>query len=162
MGVAILKNYVNGTWVDPERAGLLEVTNPSTGETIVQVPLSSAAAVNETVDAAAAAFGAWSRTPVSRRCEYLFRLAGLLRDNFEPIARGLAEEMGKSLPDARAEMKRTLENCEVACGTPSLMQGEKLIGCGPDIDADVLLLPVGVFAIGFLYFWRAEETYGRD
>ena len=55
--------------------------------------------------------------------------------------------MGKSLPDARAEMKRVFENCEVACSAPVLQQGDKLIGCSFDIDGEVIRLPIGVFAM---------------
>jgi malonate-semialdehyde dehydrogenase (acetylating) / methylmalonate-semialdehyde dehydrogenase len=55
--------------------------------------------------------------------------------------------MGKSLPDARAEMKRVLENCEVSCGMPVLQQGDKLIGSSFDIDGEVLRLPLGIFAM---------------
>ena len=142
-----LKNYVNGRWVDPECSGHLDVTNPSTGQVIAQVPLSTPPAVDEAVAAAADAFGQWSATPVARRCDLLFALANLLRGNSEALARVLTEEMGKSLPDARAEMKRTLENCEVACGMPTLLQSEKLVGTAPEIDGEVLLLPVGVFGM---------------
>ena len=142
-----IRNYVGGQWVEPDNAGYLDVTNPSTGQTLAQVPLSTPGAVDQAVLAADAAFSEWSRRPVSSRCEFLFELVSLLRQNFEAIARGLAEEMGKSLPDARAEMKRTVENCEVACGTPALLQGDALVGSGPDIDGEVLLLPVGVFGI---------------
>lgn len=142
-----LQNYVNGQWVDPENDGYLEVTNPSTGAAIAQVPLSTGAAVDAAVEAADAAFGPWSDMPVSRRCEFLFTLTNMLRDDFEPIARCITEEMGKSLPDARAEMKRALENCEVACGMPTLLQGDKLIGSAVGIDGEVLYLPVGVFGM---------------
>jgi malonate-semialdehyde dehydrogenase (acetylating)/methylmalonate-semialdehyde dehydrogenase len=55
--------------------------------------------------------------------------------------------MGKSLPDARAEMKRIFENIEVACGMPVLQQGDKLIGSSYDIDGEVIRLPIGVFAM---------------
>jgi malonate-semialdehyde dehydrogenase (acetylating)/methylmalonate-semialdehyde dehydrogenase len=71
----------------------------------------------------------------------------LIDENEEKIARVLVEEMGKSLPDARAEVKRTLENCEVACGMPVLQQGDHLTGCSYDIDGQVLRLPVGVFTM---------------
>lgn len=142
-----LKNWVGGTWVDPSNSGYLDVINPSTGATLAQVPLSTAAAVDQAVDAAANAFESWSRTPVSQRCEHLFALTSLLREDFEPLARVITEEMGKSLPDARAEMKRALENCEVACGMPTLLQGDKLTNGSAGIDGEVLYLPVGVFGM---------------
>ncbi|MBN1346500.1 MAG: CoA-acylating methylmalonate-semialdehyde dehydrogenase [Phycisphaerae bacterium] len=147
MSVTRLKNYVNGQWVDPPNAGTLDIENPSSGEIVARVPLSTAEAVSQAVDAAHAAFPAWSNTPVARRCEHLFKLVGLMQDHFEEISRGVTEEMGKSLPDARAEVKRALENVEVACGMPTLQQGDKLIGAAADIDGEVLRVPVGVFGM---------------
>jgi len=147
MPVKRLKNYINGQWVEPETKGRLDVENPSTGEVLAETPLSTGAEADRAVDAAAAAFPAWSQTPVARRVQYLYRLVALLRENEEDIARTLVCEMGKSLPDARAEMKRVFENCEVACGMPVLQQGDKLIGCSFGIDGEVIRLPIGVFAM---------------
>jgi len=143
----ILKNYINGKWVEAESRGLIDVENPSTGEALAQVPLSTPAEVNRAIDAAAAAYKTWSKTPVSRRVQPLYKLVEILREKEEPIARTLVAEMGKSLTDARAEMKRVLENCEVACGMPVLQQGDKLVGCSFDMDGEVLRLPIGVFAM---------------
>lgn len=145
--IRTLRNYINGEWVEPENGGYLDVENPSTEEIIARVPLSTAAAANEAITAAKDAFPAWSATPVSRRVEPLFKLAALIRDHEETLARMIAEEMGKSLPDARAEIKRTLENTEVACGMPILQQGDKVIGCATGIDGEVIRVPLGVFAM---------------
>ncbi|HET6455171.1 MAG TPA: CoA-acylating methylmalonate-semialdehyde dehydrogenase [Armatimonadota bacterium] len=142
-----LKNYINGQWVEPENDGWLDVENPSTEEVIARVPLSTMNAANEAISAAKEAFPAWAATPVSRRVEPLFKLAALIRNNEETLARMIAEEMGKSLPDARAEIKRALENTEVACGMPILQQGDKVIGCAEGIDGEVIRVPLGVFAM---------------
>jgi len=147
MPVEELKNYIADRWTTPEGCGWLEVENPSTREVLARVPLSAAAEVDRAVEAAAAAFPAWSATPVSRRCELLFRFAELLRTNTEELTRLITEENGKSLPDARAEVKRALENTEVACGMPVLQQGDKLIGGAADIDGEVLRVPLGVFGM---------------
>lgn len=142
-----LRNYINGEWIDPETTSYLNVENPSTGGVIAQLPLSTAAEADRAIAAAKAAFPAWAATPVSKRVEPIFKLAALIRENEETLARLIAEEMGKSLPDARAEIKRTLENTEVACGMPILQQGDKVIGCASGIDGEVIRLPVGVFAM---------------
>ena len=142
-----VENYVNGQWGIPENSGYLNVENPSTGEIIARTPLSIAAEANRAIAAAAEAFDEWSRTPVARRVQPLYKLGSLLRENEEEIARTLVEEMGKSLPDARAEMKRIFENIEVACGMPVLQQGDKLIGSSYDIDGEVIRLPIGVFGM---------------
>jgi malonate-semialdehyde dehydrogenase (acetylating)/methylmalonate-semialdehyde dehydrogenase len=147
VSVQHLRNYVNGEWYEPRDCGWLDVENPSTGAVIARTPLSGAADVAAAVAAAKQAFPAWSRTPADRRVEPLFRLAALVRDNRETLARSIVEENGKSLPDARAEIDRTLENVETACGMPVLQQGDKLIGAAPGIDGEVLRLPVGVFAV---------------
>jgi malonate-semialdehyde dehydrogenase (acetylating)/methylmalonate-semialdehyde dehydrogenase len=147
MALKTVKNYVDGQWVAPENNGYLDVENPSTGQIIAKTPLSSAAEADRAIGAAAEAFKTWSRTPVARRVEPLYKLVALLRENEEEIARTLVEEMGKSLPDARAEMKRIFENIEVACGMPVLQQGDKLIGASYDIDGEVIRLPMGVFAM---------------
>ncbi|TKJ36427.1 MAG: methylmalonate-semialdehyde dehydrogenase (CoA acylating) [Planctomycetes bacterium B3_Pla] len=147
MTAKIVENYVNGQWVTPENNGYLDVENPSTGQIIAKTPLSTAAETNRAIDAAAEAFRDWSQTPVARRIQPLYKLDSLLRENEEKIARTLVEEMGKSLPDARAEMKRIFENIEVACGMPVMQQGDKLIGSSYDIDGEVIRLPIGVFAM---------------
>ena len=142
-----LRNYINGQWVDATAADYIDVENPSTGEVIAHVPMSTSEDVDKAVDAADSAFKDWSRTPVSRRVRCLYELLSLLRENEEKISRVLVEEMGKSLPDARAEMKRAVENIEVACGMPVLQQGEKLTGVSADIDGEVIRLPMGVFGM---------------
>ena len=147
MPVEKLKNYVGGQWVEPEANGTLDVENPTTGETLAQVPLSTTAEIDRAAAAAASAFDDWSRTPVSRRCDLLFKLAERMRVEFEDLARQLTRENGKSLPDSRAEVKRALENTEVACGMPVLSQGDKLVGGAADIDGEVLRLPVGPFGM---------------
>ena len=147
MVLRIVRNYVNGQWIEPENRGFLDIENPSTGQTIGQTPLSTVAEVHRAIDAAAKAYEDWSQTPVARRVQYLYTLDALLRENEEDIARILVEEMGKSLSDARAEMKRIFENIEVACGMPVLQQGDKLIGASYDIDGEVIRQPIGVFAM---------------
>ncbi|MBW2149932.1 MAG: CoA-acylating methylmalonate-semialdehyde dehydrogenase [Deltaproteobacteria bacterium] len=142
-----VKNYVNGQWREAENTGYIDVENPSTGEILAKTPLSTTEEVNRAIEAAAAAFPAWSQTPVARRVQPLYTLAMLLRENEEKISRVLVAEMGKSLPDARAEMKRIFENIEVACGMPVLQQGDKLIGASFGIDGEVIRLPIGVFAM---------------
>lgn len=155
-----LKNYVAGRWVDAERSGLLPVENPSNAGILAQVPLSTSEETGRAIAAANAAFPAWSRSSASRRAEYIFRLLERLRSDEEVLARQITEENGKSLPDARAEVKRLIENCEVAFGMPVLQQGDKLIGASDGIDGEVLRLPLGVFTMaapfnfpGMVPFW---------
>lgn len=147
MSVPVLKNYVGGEWISPESYGLLDVEQPSTADCIAQVPLSTETETERAVAAAVKAFPQWSATPVSRRCELLWKLTNSVRENSGELARLISRENGKSLPDAAAEVKRALENAEVACGMPVLQQGDKLTGASIDIDGEVLRLPLGVFGM---------------
>ena len=160
MAVRKLRNYVNGEWIEPSKAEWLDVENPSTGAVLAQVPLTGAADADAAIAAAHRAFPAWASTPVDKRVAPLFRLAAMIRDNRETIARQITEENGKSLPDARAEVDRTLENVETACGMPVMQQGDKLVGAAPGIDGEVMRLPMGVFTMiapfnfpGMVPFW---------
>ena len=147
MSIKIVRNYVNGQWREAENTGYLDVENPSTGEILAKTPLSSQAEVNQAIDAAYEAYKGWKNLPVARRVQPLYKLVDLLRQKEDKIARLLVSEMGKSIPDAIAEMKRIYENVEVACGMPVLQQGDKLIGTSFGIDGEVIRLPLGVFTM---------------
>jgi len=147
VSIIIVKNYVNGQWREAENTGYLDVENPSTGEILAKTPLSSQAEVNQAIDAAYEAYKSWKNLPVARRVQSLYKLVDLLRQNEDKIARLLVSEMGKSIPDAIAEMKRVYENVEVACAMPVLQQGDKLIGTSFGIDGEVIRLPLGVFVM---------------
>ncbi|MEE8452035.1 MAG: CoA-acylating methylmalonate-semialdehyde dehydrogenase [Thermoguttaceae bacterium] len=147
MSIPKLANYVAGEWISPESFETLPVENPSTTDVIAEVPLSTHAEVDRATAAAKAAFAEWSDTPVARRCEFLFEFHRLLRQNSESLTRLLTEENGKSLPDSRAEVKRAIENVEVACGMPVLQQGHRLIGAAKEIDGEVLRVPMGPFGM---------------
>ena len=147
MSIKIVKNYVNGQWREGENTGYIDVENPSTGEILAKTPLSTTEETNSAIQAAAEAYKTWSQTPVARRVKPLYDLATILRNNEMEVARVLVEEMGKSIPDGIAEMKRIYENVESACGMPILQQGDKLIGASFDIDGEVIKLPMGVFSM---------------
>jgi malonate-semialdehyde dehydrogenase (acetylating)/methylmalonate-semialdehyde dehydrogenase len=142
-----LKNYVNGQWIQSQSSEYLDIENPGTGEIFSQVPLSTAAEADFAVESAHRAFPEWSSTPVARRVSYLYSFLELVQKNENLIARALVKEMGKSIPDAMAEMKRLIENVQVACGMPVMQQGDKVMGSSFDIDGEVLRLPLGVFTL---------------
>ncbi len=90
MAIRKMRNYINGEWREPGGCEWLDVENPSTGEIIARVPLSSTAETESAIAAAKAAFPAWAATPVSARVALLFRLAEKIRQNEEPLSRCIA------------------------------------------------------------------------
>jgi malonate-semialdehyde dehydrogenase (acetylating) / methylmalonate-semialdehyde dehydrogenase len=140
----MLKNYVNGEWQSSSASEYLDVVNPATAEVLGQVPLSPAAEVDQAAQAAQAAFDNWRRTPPTDRVQYLFKLKALLEERFEDLSRLITLENGKTIGEARGEVRRAIENVEVACGIPMLMQGDVLEDIASGIDEFMIRQPVGV------------------
>nr|MCU0517354.1 aldehyde dehydrogenase family protein [Oscillatoria sp. Prado101] len=129
-----LQNYINGKWCASSAKDCLDVVNPATAEVLAQVPLSPAAEVEIAAQAAAKAFPGWRQTPPADRVQYLFKLKNLLEEHFEDLARTITLECGKTLAESKGEMRRAIENVEVACGIPMLMQGRNLEDVARGID----------------------------
>ncbi|MBE9179660.1 CoA-acylating methylmalonate-semialdehyde dehydrogenase [Oculatella sp. LEGE 06141] len=156
----VLQNYINGEWRDANASDYLDVMNPATAERLAQVPLSSGHDVDRAAQAAAAAFKTWRRTPPTQRVQYLFRLKVLLEEQFEDLARTITMECGKTLAEARGELQRAIENVEIACGIPMMMQGTNLEDIATGIDEIMIRQPLGVAATiapfnfpGMIPFW---------
>jgi malonate-semialdehyde dehydrogenase (acetylating)/methylmalonate-semialdehyde dehydrogenase len=141
----VLLNYVGGQWesADGEKT---PVDNPATGELLIGVPLSSAADVDKAVRAASGALPAWRRTPAGDRIQPLFRLKALLDTHYGELARIITQECGKTLAESDGELRRGVENVEVATGIPSLMMGSNLEDIASGIDELMIRQPVGVVA----------------
>ncbi|MFN2445411.1 MAG: CoA-acylating methylmalonate-semialdehyde dehydrogenase [Vicinamibacterales bacterium] len=142
----LLSNYVGGGWHTPKAGDTLDVRNPATGDTLARVPLSSGADVDQAVGAAVTAFAGWRRTPPTERIQYLFRLKQLLEESFDDIARTTTMECGKTLTEARGELRRGIENVEVATGIPSLSMGYNVEDIASGIDETMIRQPLGVVA----------------
>src|SRR6201981_841712 len=155
-----LTNYINGQWTDSQAAEWRDVVNPATGEILASVPLADAAEVTKAIDAAAAAYPAWRRTPPEDRIQPLFKLKVLLEEHIDDISRLITQENGKTFTEAKAEMRRAIENVEVACAIPMMMQGDNLEDVARGIDEMMIRQPLGVTAAivpfnfpGMIAFW---------
>jgi malonate-semialdehyde dehydrogenase (acetylating)/methylmalonate-semialdehyde dehydrogenase len=156
-----IRNFVNGQWSAADAAAAsLAVLNPATGETLGETPQSPGAEVDRAVQAAAAALPEWRRTPPGERVQYLFKLKALMERDVTELARTITLENGKILSESLGEMTRAIENVEVACGIPILMQGDVLEDVSRGIDELMIRQPVGVCAIicpfnfpGMIPFW---------
>ncbi|HXF05826.1 MAG TPA: CoA-acylating methylmalonate-semialdehyde dehydrogenase [Blastocatellia bacterium] len=142
----VLANFINGQWLPAMATDTLDVVNPATGEVLAAVPLGAEADVGRAVEAAARAFPEWRRTPPVERVQYLFKLKVLLEENLDEIARLITMENGKTLVESRGELRRAIENVEVACGIPTLMQGYNLEDVASGIDEHMIRQPIGVVA----------------
>ncbi len=143
----VLNNYIAGAWVPAAAAsGMLDVTNPSSGEVIARVPLSGRADLDAAVSAARSALPEWRAVSTIARARKLFLLRERLSVRSEDLARAVTIEMGKTIGDARAEVARMIEMVEAACAIPMTMQGRVLEDVSRNIDAEMIRQPVGVCA----------------
>jgi malonate-semialdehyde dehydrogenase (acetylating)/methylmalonate-semialdehyde dehydrogenase len=142
-----IRNFIQGQWVAPTSDAALELANPATGEPLGRSPAGSASEVDAAVQAAHAAFPMWRALPAVDRVQFLFKLKALLEEHLDELAALMTTENGKTLGESKAELKRGIENVEVACGIPVLMQGYSLEDVAPGIDEIMVRQPLGVCAV---------------
>lgn len=153
-------NYIANEWVESTSNEFIDVINPATGEYLAATPLSTKEEVDQAAEAAQAAWLNWRKTPAQDRVQYLFKLKRLLDENIDDISRTITEECGKTFDESKAEMRRAIENVEVACGIPLMSQGTFSEDIAPGIDEIMIRQPVGVAAAicpfnfpGMIPFW---------
>jgi malonate-semialdehyde dehydrogenase (acetylating) / methylmalonate-semialdehyde dehydrogenase len=145
-GEGQLLNFVNGRWERSSAGNALDIRNPATAAVLTQVPLSPGAEVDAAVQAGQTAFRTWKATPVGERIQHLFKFKALLEENLDDIARTITNECGKIYAESVGEMRRGIENVEVACGAPILMQGYNNEDIAQGIDEHMFRQPLGVVA----------------
>src|SRR6056297_4056453 len=141
----VAQNYVAGEWRDPAGDGDQAVVNSATDERVGVTPFSDGDDVDEAVARASEAFEDWSARPVEERIQPLFELKRLLEAHQDDLAETLVREHGKTFDEAMGELRRGIENVEVACGIPSMLQAGHLQNAAPDIDETAVRQPLGVF-----------------
>ena len=153
-------NYIDNSWIQSTASEFIEVFNPATQQLLTKTPLSPVEEVDKAASAASKAFPDWKHTPVTERIQYLFRLKNKLEEHFEELSRLVTIECGKTLEESRGEMRRAIENVEIASGMPILMQGYNNEDIARGIDEFMLRQPIGVCAAicpfnfpGMIPFW---------
>ncbi len=140
-----IKSFIDGEWVEEPGVEYAPLYNPSTGETIGEVPLSSPETSNAAVESAHAAYDGWRHLSLSKRMGYVFDMRRAMQDNAEELAVAIAIDQAKHISEARGEVQRVIEIIETACSIPTLIQGETLEGVAGNINARVIRQPLGVF-----------------
>ncbi len=131
----MIENIINNKRTASNSGREQPVYNPATGEAIDSLGLSTVEEVNAAIDAAAAAFPAWSNQPPLKRASIMFRFNELINQNADAIAREISREHGKTHDDALGEVQRGKEVVEFCCGMPQMLKGEFSRNVGPSIDS---------------------------
>jgi malonate-semialdehyde dehydrogenase (acetylating)/methylmalonate-semialdehyde dehydrogenase len=144
--VRVLENYIGGKWVPSAGGERHEVIDPATGEVLAEVPFSVQSDLDTAVEAAREALPVWRDVSTIARGRLMFELRQMLVEKRGDLARSVTVEMGKTLPDADAEVGRMIEMVEAAAAVPTTMQGRVLEDVARGVDAETIRQPVGVCA----------------
>ncbi len=140
--------YINGEFRDSQTEEWFDVVNPAKDEVIAKVPFVTIDEVDEAIEAAAEAFDSWSELPMPRRIQYLFKMKESLETHKEEIARIITQNHGKTIDEARGEMRRLIENIETAISIAyTLYKGKHMDQIAAGIDETEIRVPVGVVAV---------------
>ena len=140
------KYCVNGEWLESKTDKYMAVTDSSTGEVIAEVPCCTKEEVEDAIAAADAAFPAWSQLSLSKRVQYLFNWRNVLVKHLDELAVLCAKELGKNLNEAKGDVLKAIEPTELACGLPSIIQGDASMQVTTGFDTATYRMPLGVVA----------------
>jgi malonate-semialdehyde dehydrogenase (acetylating)/methylmalonate-semialdehyde dehydrogenase len=142
--VITCRNLIGGEW-HTSSSPHLDVKSPYTGRVIGKVPLSTAAEVARTVEAAAKAAPDWRRVPIKERTQLMFRYRDLVLANLDRLAHSAAAEAGKTVAEARAGVLKGVEVIEFALSLQNLDDGGSL-EVSRGVSCEVRREPLGVVA----------------
>ncbi|GAB2516361.1 aldehyde dehydrogenase family protein [Microbulbifer agarilyticus] len=149
--MTIKKNYIAGEWV--EGVSTTRNVNPAdTSDIIAEYATADAEQTKAAVDAARAAYPAWSQVGIQQRSELLDRIGQAILDRKQELGELLAREEGKSLPEAIGEVGRAGQIFKYFSGEVLQMRGELQPSVRPGLDASVTREPLGV--IGMITPWN--------
>jgi acyl-CoA reductase-like NAD-dependent aldehyde dehydrogenase len=146
-----LKNYVAGEWVDGP--GITRNINPSnTNDIVGEYAKADKAQTVRAIEAAKAAFPAWSRSTPQERYNALNRVSAEILSRSEELGKILAREEGKTLPEAIGEVGRAGQIFAFFAGEALRLSGEKGASVRPGIEVEITREAVGV--VGIITPWN--------
>jgi malonate-semialdehyde dehydrogenase (acetylating)/methylmalonate-semialdehyde dehydrogenase len=144
--VKTLNYCIDGEWCASSTSKYMEVTDSSTGEVFAKAPCCTASEVEAAIESAHEAFKTWSALPIQKRTQVMFKWKALLEEHMEELAYICSREVGKNLDEARGEIVKIIEGCEVAVAAPMIAKGESLMNVSTGHDTVSYREPLGVFA----------------
>ncbi|HKP46351.1 MAG TPA: aldehyde dehydrogenase family protein [Pyrinomonadaceae bacterium] len=141
------RNFINGKWIESTSSRTVQNINPAnTDDVIGVIKQATRDEARAAVEAAAAAFDGWRRTPAPARGRIVARAARLLEENKEELARILTREEGKTLAESRGELQRSINVADFCAGESRRMNGETIQSELPANFAYTIKQPLGVVA----------------
>ena len=141
----MINNFINGAFVASKATRTMPVISPLDGSLLDELPCSTAADLDNAVQAAAAAFPRWSRTTIKERVQVFFRYKTLLERDLQELAALVSRENGKTLGEGIAEIEKCIELTEFATSLPQLVTGE-VLEVSRGVECRTEHIPLGVVA----------------
>jgi len=136
--------HVGGHWIAADDGGVLQVTDPATGEVVGSVPRMGAAETRRAIEAASEAQPGWRALAARERAAVLRRWSDLMLAESDGLAALLTAEQGKPLAEARAEIAYAASFLEWFGEEAKRVYGETIPSPGGDRRLLVTREPVGV------------------
>ncbi len=150
MSAEIFRNYINGEYVDSE---YFENRNPAnTDEVVGLFGKATAADVARAAEAAQAAFPGWANMAAPARGALLFKVADILEKKFDQLGAEMTREEGKTLPEAKGEVRRAINIFRYFGGEGSRMPGMVVPSERDRVHMFAIRKPIGV--IGQINPWN--------
>lgn len=118
----ILKNHINGRWVESQNDKYLSVTNPATTRRLAKVPAGCPADVDLAVRSALAGAEAWRKMPHSKRVGYLLKMNQILEPHTDELAEICTNESGKTFSESKKEIYNALKHLKIAGELPDFLK----------------------------------------
>jgi len=138
--------FVGGEWVKASEDGTLSVRNPSTGQTLAQLPRMSGGATRHAIAAAQEALLVWRTRPAQERASILRRWHDLMIENQDDLAVIMTAEQGKPLAESRGEIAYAASFLEWFAEEAKRVYGDTIPAAARGRRILVLKQPVGVCA----------------
>lgn len=141
------RNYINGTWKEPESREYCNNYNPADEKDLIGLfPLSSKADVEEAVLGCHKAFQSWHNLQAAEREIFIYRFLKLLEEKVQQIGEAICREEGKILKDALGEPKRGIEEISFFIGEGRRMEGITMPSDRKGVTSVAQRVPLGVIA----------------
>lgn len=144
------RNYINGEWVE---GPTFENRNPANTKEVVGLFVKGTAAdIERAADAAQAALPGWANLTAPARGAFLFKAADIIDRNFDAIAADMTREEGKTLPEAKGEVRRSINILRYFAGEGARQPGHLVPSERDRVHMFAIRKPVGV--VGLITPWN--------
>ncbi len=140
------ENYIGGKWVSPVKGEYFENISPVDGNSFTKIPRSTQEDIDLAIDAGWEAFKTWKKASVTERSNILLKIADIMEENLDVLARAETWDNGKAIRETTAaDLPLAIDHFRYFAG---VIRAEE--GTASELDENTLTMniqePLGVVA----------------